>query len=161
MANRQTIKYRRTREQKTNYKQRLNLLKGHKPRLIVRKSVNNITVSVAEYDPQGDRVRVNVHSSSLKKKGWNHSTGTIPAAYITGYTAGKLALNAGIKEAILDLGLQTKALKGRAFAALKGALDAGMSIPHDESALPPQERIEGSHIGKGSLKEDIESLKKA
>ena len=161
MANRQTVKFRRTREGKTNYKQRLNLLKGQKPRMIVRKSLNNIVVSIAEYEPQGDKVRVNVHSSSLKKQGWKHSTGTIPAAYITGYIAGKKAVSLGIKEAILDLGLQTKVLQGRMFAALKGALDAGLKIPHDESALPPQERLEGNHIGKGSLKEDIESLKKA
>jgi large subunit ribosomal protein L18 len=161
MANRQTVKFRRTREGKTSYKTRLNLLKGQKPRLIVRKSLNNITVSIAEYEPQGDRVRVSVHSSSLKKQGWKHGTGTIPAAYMTGYMAAKKAVGMGIEEAVLDMGLQTKALKGRIFAALKGAIDAGLKVPHDESALPPKERIEGEHIGKGSLKEDMESLKKA
>jgi large subunit ribosomal protein L18 len=161
MANRQTVKFRRTREGKTSYGLRLNLLKGQKPRLVVRKSLNNVTVSIAQYDPKGDKVLVTVHSSALRKQGWKHSTGTIPAAYITGYIAGKKAKSLGIEEAILDLGLQTKVLKGRMFAALKGALDAGLQVPHDESALPTKERLEGTHIGKGSLKEDIELLKKA
>ncbi|MFT4309383.1 MAG: 50S ribosomal protein L18 [Candidatus Woesearchaeota archaeon] len=159
MANRQTIKYRRAREGRTSYKQRINLLKGQKPRLIIRKSLNNITVSIAEYSPDGDMIRVNVHSSSLKKMGWTHSTGNIPSAYLTGYIAAKKAVSMGIKEAILDLGLQTKVLRGRMFAALKGALDAGMKIPHDEKALPEKNRILGEHIGKESIGNDIESIK--
>ena len=32
------------------------------------------------------------------------------------------------------------------FAALKGMVDAGMEIPHGESVLPDDDRINGSHI---------------
>ena len=32
------------------------------------------------------------------------------------------------------------------FAALKGALDAGLDIPFEETALPKEDRISGKHI---------------
>jgi len=36
------------------------------------------------------------------------------------------------------------------FAAAKGALDAGLDIPHEETALPKPERIKGQHVGNYS-----------
>ena len=40
----------------------------------------------------------------------------------------------------------------RAYAALKGMVDAGMEIPHSEEVLPSEERINGEHIGEGIAK---------
>ena len=48
------------------------------------------------------------------------------------------------KEAVLDIGRHPKS--SRLFAALKGAVDAGLSVPHSEKVLPSDERIKGKHI---------------
>jgi large subunit ribosomal protein L18 len=60
---------------------------------------------------------------------------------------GKAAVAAGYKEAILDIGLA--ASRGsRVYAALKGMLDAGLDLPHGESAIPDDERLNGAHINE-------------
>ena len=50
----------------------------------------------------------------------------------------------------------------RLFAAAKGAIDAGLAIPHGEAILPKKERIQGQHIGNYSklLASDVERHKK-
>jgi len=52
----------------------------------------------------------------------------------------------GLKEAVLDIGLQSPTKGARVFAALKGVLDAGVSIPHNKEKLPEEERLSGQHI---------------
>lgn len=148
------IRYRRDREGRTDYKRRLSMLKSGKARLAVRRTVNNIVVSIVSYDPNGDKVSTTVHSANLKKHGWTGSTGNIPAAYATGYLAGKAAQEHGVKDAILDIGRYAPIKGGRIFAALKGAVDAGMNVPHSEDAIPPQERLYGDHI-KAHLGKDV------
>ncbi|MDQ7032874.1 MAG: hypothetical protein Q9M37_09215, partial [Desulfonauticus sp.] len=37
---------------------------------------------------------------------------------------------------------------GRVFAVLKGALDSGIHIPHNEEKLPDTKRISGEHIAE-------------
>ena len=64
------------------------------------------------------------------------------SAYLTGYLCGKKALKEGIEGAVLDLGLKTSINGSKIYAALKGAVDAGMNIPHNESILP-QRRDQG------------------
>ena len=59
----------------------------------------------------------------------------------------------GIEEAILDIGLQRPVKGSRVFAALKGMLDAGLSIPHGDGIFPSEERIKGLHIS-----EELENL---
>jgi len=83
----------------------------------------------------------------LKKLGWTGSTGNLPAAYLTGYLAGKRAAAKGVTTAVLDLGRQHPTKGGRLFAVLKGLLDAGLQIPHDEGVLPDPERVQGAHLG--------------
>jgi len=34
----------------------------------------------------------------------------------------------------------------RVFAALKGMVDAGLEIPHGDSVLPVEDRLNGAHI---------------
>lgn len=148
------VRYRRDREGRTDYKRRLTLLKSAKPRLVVRRSLNNIVVSVISFNPDGDKITTSVHSASLKKRGWKHSTGNIPASYLTGYLAAKAAKENGISEAILDIGRTAPIKGGRIFAALKGAIDAGLAVPHSEDALPSKERIFGEHI-KAHLGTDV------
>ena len=117
------------------------------PRFIVRKTTSNIIVQVATYDDKGDNILVTVTSDSLRKLGWKHSTGNIPAAYFTGMLAAKKAMDKKIPNAIVDLGLQSSNVKGsRLYASVKGAIDAGMKIPCSEEALPSADRVSGKHI---------------
>jgi large subunit ribosomal protein L18 len=67
-----------------------------------------------------------------------------------------------VTNAILDLGLHFRGGGTRIFAATKGALDGGLSIPLDEKILPPAERLHGEHIAKYSktLSTEHEKYKK-
>jgi large subunit ribosomal protein L18 len=100
------MQLKRRRKKKTNYKKRLALLKSEKTRLVIRKSISNISIQFVNFDPKGDKTIVTVISTELKKLGWTKG-GNIPAAYLTGLLAGKRAKEKKIQEAILDLGLQT------------------------------------------------------
>lgn len=140
-----TLKFRRRRTGHTNYRKRLLLLKSGKPRLVVRKSNRHCTVQVVTYKPEGDRTEVHITTKHLKRYGWLGKR-NIPSAYLCGYLAGKLAIKKGISEAVLDIGLLTPIHKGVVFAALKGALDAGLKIPHSKEALPDEDKISGKHI---------------
>ena len=155
-------KHRRAREGRTDYRRRLSHLKGRQPRLVVRRTLNNITASIVRYEPDGDNVIASYQSSNLRKRGWKHATGNLPAAYLTGYLAAKRAIEHGINEAILDIGRHPPIAGTRIFAALKGALDAGMHIPHAANVLPTDERLKGAHIEahlKKKITDDIETIK--
>jgi large subunit ribosomal protein L18 len=69
-----------------------------------------------------------------------------PAAYLTGMLFAVKAKKAGQDRAILDIGLNRATTGARVFAALKGAVDAGLEIPYGEEILPSEERIKGAHI---------------
>ena len=140
------VPHKRRREARTDYRQRLGLLRSGKPRFIVRKSSNNFICQIVKYQPQGDRTLVTVYSGDVKKLGWKGHCGNIPAAYLTGLLCGVEAKKHKIDEAVMDKGLQSSTKGSAIFAALKGAFDAGLKIPHSEDILPPQERIEGKHI---------------
>lgn len=155
--------HRRRREGRTDYRQRLRLLKSKKPRLVVRKSLNNMTCQVIVYNPKGDKTTVTVNATSLKKLGWKAHSGSIPAAYLIGFACGTEAKKRGINQAIADLGLQTSTKWSRLYAAMKGAMDAGLDIPHSSDIIPPEERITGKHISSYASqlkKEDPEKYKK-
>ncbi len=141
-----TVPYRRKREGKTDYKKRLKLLLSHKPRLVIRKSLDNMIAQIVEYDEKGDKILVSAHSSELKKLGWKFSKGNLPAAYLTGLLAGAKAKKKKISEAMLDLGLQTSVRGSRIYACLKGVIDAGIKVPHNPEILPDADRISGKHI---------------
>lgn len=123
---------------------------------MVRKSLSSIKASIVKYDPKGDKIILTVDSKTLGKFGWKGDTGNLPSAYLTGMIAGKKAIQSGIKEAILDIGLNNSTKGSRLYAALAGALDAGMKIPSNAEVLPSKERILGEHILKyaQSIKND-------
>src|SRR5208337_1285372 len=56
------------------------------------------------------------------------------------------AKKAGQARAILDIGLNRATPGARVFAALKGAVDAGLEIPYGEEIIPSEERLNGEHI---------------
>ncbi len=146
------VKFRRRRQMKTDYRKRLALLKGNRPRLVVRKSNKAMTVEVVSYDWKGDRVKAFFTSLGLRALGWKGHTGNLPAAYLAGYACGKKALKAGAKEAVLDIGLLSPVHGSGVFACLKGAIDAGMTVPADEKVFPKVWRIEGGHISEETPK---------
>ena len=148
MANKKpkTVLQRRKREGKTDYKKRLHLLLAKKPRLVVRITNQKIIVQLINFKPVGDEVLINVSSTELKKKGWNHSYKNLPAAYLTGYLVGKKAVEKNISGAILDLGFKSPIKGNKIYACLKGAIDAGLQIPHSPEIFPSEERLSGKHI---------------
>ncbi len=140
-----TLKYRRRREGRTDYKARLELLKSKKLRVVVRRNLNNIFVHLVEYDIKGDRTIVSGSSRELIKYEWKAHRGNTPTAYLTGLLCGMKAKKAGFTEGILDLGLY-RAIKGSSiFAAVKGIRDAEFNIGCNEEYFPNNDRIEGKH----------------
>jgi len=152
------VPFRRRREGKTDYRKRLKLLLSGKPRVVVRKTLKHTIVQVIDFDIKGDRVLASAHSTELKKYGWQANTGNLPASYLTGLLCGKKALEKGIKEGVLDIGLHSPVKGSRVFATLKGLVDAGMEIPHSEEVFPQEERIRGEHISK-ELPKHFEEVK--
>ncbi len=144
------LPFRRRREQKTDYKQRLGLLKSGKPRAVVRSSNNHTRVHLSHYKQEGDENTAQTLSKELEEYGWENHTGNLPAAYLTGFLAG---MKAEEDEAVLDLGLREKNKGGRMFAALKGLIDAGVEIPAGDGIFPAEERLRGEHIEEMTGKE--------
>ena len=68
-----------------------------------------------------------------------------------------------MKECTLDLGKYNPIYQAKVFAVLKGALDAGLQIPHGEGVLPSDERIRGEHIAQyaAKLKDENEKAYRA
>ena len=97
----------RRRQKRTDYKQRLALLRSSHPRLVVRKSLNSIHMQVVGFDGNTDRVMLESSAKELKKYGWLGHCGNTPAAYLAGLLFGAKAKKQGIKSLILDIGLQT------------------------------------------------------
>ncbi len=142
------VPFRRRRRGETDYRRRLALLKGGKPRAVVRKTPANTTVQFISYKEDGDQVVVSAISKELARFSWEAPTGNLPSAYLTGYLAGRRALAAGVKEAVLDLGLHPPSKGGRVFGALKGILDAGVRVPHSANVLSEEARVQGGHISE-------------
>jgi len=130
------LKFKRKRQGKTDYKKRLALLKSNKLRFVVRKSLKNILIQIVKYEPNGDKILISAHSNQLKKFGWKSHTGNKQSAYLTGLLAGVKAKKQNISEAILDLGLAPSIKNSVCYAAVKGAIDAGLNIPASKEILP-------------------------
>ena len=145
---------RRLREEKTNYKKRKLMLMGRADFITVQTSNENVLVQIHKPEFAGDKVVASAHSRFLIAKGWKGSRKNVPAAYLTGYLAGKKALSSGTKEAILYSG--TRKYTQRMAAALKGVIDAGLEIPASEETFPDATRINGDHL---KVKNDIAKIK--
>ncbi|MAG52938.1 MAG: 50S ribosomal protein L18 [Nanoarchaeota archaeon] len=148
MSNLVILPYKRKRKGKTDYKQRLGLLKSGKLRLVVRKSSKNILLQIVKYEPNGDKVLISVHSNSLKKYGWNLNKGNVPTAYLSGLLCGKLAKNKDVSEAILDIGLNRSRKGSVQYSAVKGVIDSGLNISCSKDILPNEEGFNGKVISE-------------
>ena len=141
------VPFRRRRQGITDYRLRRKLLLSRKPLLVVRKTSRHVIAQLVKPRPRGDEVIVSATSIELvKKHGWRASTKNSSAAYLVGYLIGLKALKEGVEEAVLHIGLHRPVKGSVVFAALKGALDAGLKVPHGEEVLPSEERIKGQHV---------------
>ena len=138
------VAFRRRRSNLTNYAKRLALIKGMVPRMVVRKSGRGVLVQFMEFTPKGDRVLASVKSNSLSKSGWFPRCNA-PTAYLSGLLAGKLAGKKGVKEFNLDLGMQAPSRGSLVFAALQGAIDAGLKTNYSEKMIDDA-RVSGEAI---------------
>jgi len=149
-----TIK-RRRKENKTDYKARLGLLKSGKNRLVIRKTNRFIIAQIVGSNIAQDEVIIGVNSKELISKGWPKekigSLKNLQACYLTGFLLGKKYNG---EEVILDIGLQRNVHKGRIYAVLKGVVEAGLNIKHNEESLPSDERINDE-----KMKEIVKKIK--
>ena len=143
------VPFRRRREGRTDYRHRAGLLRGRTARLVVRKSNKHIRVQFIDYVEKGDKVVASAVSKELEELGWTGSGKSTPGAYLTGMLAGKRAKEKGLERAVLDIGLREPTKGAVIFAALKGAVDAGIEVPHGEEMLPSKDRISGKHMKEG------------
>lgn len=149
MANKKprTVLFRRKREQKTDYQSRLKLLLSKQLRVVVRITNARVIAQVVEFQNKGDKVLMAVDSTELKALGWNYSQKNFPATYLTGLLLGKTAKNKGIKQAILDAGTISPLKKSKVYAFLKGVVDGGLNVPHEQKDIfPTEDHISGKHI---------------
>jgi|TARA_B100001559_G_C16457250_1_gene602201 large subunit ribosomal protein L18 len=144
----------RIRNEKTNYKKRKIMLMSKRDFIAINVTNENTQVQILKPEITGDKVIASAHSRFLLKDGWKGSRKNIPAAYLTGYFAGKKALSKGVDNAIVYSG--TRKYTQRMAAVVKGVVDAGLTVPSDEETFPPEERINGEHL---KIKNDIASVK--
>ena len=130
------------------------MLAGKRDFVTVSISNENTQVQIHKPELLGDKVIASAHSRYLLSKGWKGSRKNVPAAYLTGYLAGKKAISKGAKDAILYSG--TRKYTQRMAAALKGVIDAGVQIPADSETFPADERINGEHL---KVKNDVSQMK--
>ena len=145
---------RRLREEKTNYKKRGTMLMCKRDFITVNITNENTQVQILKPGMTGDKVIATAHSRYLLEKGWKGSRKSVPAAYLTGYLAGKKALGQGANYAILYTG--TKKYTQRMAAALKGVIDAGVQVPASEETFPSEDRINGEHL---TVKNEVSKMK--
>jgi large subunit ribosomal protein L18 len=150
---------RRRRENKTDYKLRLNLLKSGTPRIVIRRTNKYFVAQIVESDEAQDKIIAGVNSKDLLKNGWDAkmagSLKSIPAGYLTGLL---LAKKVGKGSFIMDLGMARTLPKSRVFAVIKGLIDGGLDIPANKKSFPTEERLGGEHM-KPELKEMIIKVK--
>ncbi|HXW36872.1 MAG TPA: 50S ribosomal protein L18 [Nitrososphaerales archaeon] len=138
--------YRRRREGLTDYGARKKAVTSRHTLLAVRITDKNVTSQFLLPKEGGDEVLSSSHSRQLLKLGWKGSLKSTPACYLLGLYSGKRALEKGVKAAVLYNGVEPFVRGSRVAAFVKGVVDAGVSVPVGEEALPSQERVSGKPI---------------
>ena len=148
------VPMRRRRESRTDYGQRLRLLKSGKPRLVARVSNRHIRAQLVTPGPSGDETHAAATSADLSAYGWEAPTGNLPSAYLTGLLAGLRARDTDVDEAVLDIGLNAATPGNKVFAIQEGAIDAGLDVPHSESVFADWSRTSGEHVAEYAASRD-------
>jgi len=166
-----------------------------KYRLVVRFTNREIIVQIVYARLQGDFVLAAARSKELPRYGINHGLTNWASAYATGLLCARRALNKlglddkyeGVTEpdgtlkltetideedaprpfkCYLDVGLKRTSTGSRVFAAMKGASDGGIFIPHSDKRFPgydPESKeldaeVLKKYIFGGHVAEYMESL---
>jgi|TARA_Y100000310_G_scaffold169941_1_gene170150 large subunit ribosomal protein L18 len=152
---------RRRKEGKTDYKSRFGLLKSGKARVVVRRTNKYLIGQIVSSDIAQDKVVVGVNSKDLLAKGWPKelagSLKSLPACYLTGYLLGKKSKD--VEEGVLDIGLQRNISQSRLYSFLKGLVDSGFKIAHDEKVFPSEEMLNKNEKTGKLIKQIKEKLK--
>ncbi len=155
---------RRRRENRTDYKLRLKLLKSGIPRIVIRRTNRHFILQIVESHEAQDKILITVNSKELLKNGWDEklrgSLKSIPAGYLTGLLLVKKIKDKKIKRQkfIIDLGMARTLHGSRVFSVVKGLKDGGLNFSFDEKASPSKERLNGEHL-KPELKKIVEGVK--
>nr|UXY87489.1 60S ribosomal protein L5 [Cryptomonas sp.] len=160
------VKWRRRREGKTDYRSRKKMIcqdkrKYNSPkfRVVIRISKRNIICQFVHSRIEGDRVIDAVYSKKLKDIGIPFGFTNFPSAYTCGLFLAKRVLakkklnnknycsynelTSITLNAVLDIGLTRVTTGHKVFAAMKGALDGGIVIPHNEKRYPGYDSEKG------------------
>ena len=154
---------RRRKEYKTDYLNRLKLLKGGKPRIVFRKTNKYVIVQYVESKQAQDKIVFSMTSKDLLKHGWpkeaQGSLKSISASYLLGFLIGKEILKKKLKTPIVDFGMIRTLHKTKVYGFLKGLIESGVDIKCKEECFPSDERINGMHlknkINVGEIKNKI------
>ncbi len=150
------VQYRRRLSGKTNYENRLALVKSGQTRMVIRRSNSHVLVQFVDFADVGDKTissftsgqLIKLHKFPAKRNSWS--------AYLVGLAAASAAKKKGVKSFVLDLGMYTPSKGSMLFAALKGAIDAGLTGPLPEDKIPSEKLSNPPE----SIKSSFESLKK-
>mmetsp|Transcript_22020 Transcript_22020/g.34523 ORF Transcript_22020/g.34523 Transcript_22020/m.34523 type:complete len:231 (+) Transcript_22020:141-833(+) len=166
------VKWRRRREGKTDYLARKRLIcqdkrKYNTPkfRLVVRNSKKSIICQLITSKIEGDCVYYMVSSKNLTEIPEYLSKNNYSAAYIIGLKmARKIVQNISKKgdnsikirnspTIILDIGLKRATTGTKLFGVLKGVVDGGVFVPHNEKRFPGYQK--GAIFNEELLKERV------
>ena len=130
-------------EGKTDYKARMNLLRGNKPRIVVRITDRYAVAQYVTSKESQDFVITAANSNELMKFGIGKEDAgklkSLPACYLTGYLLGNKIKEKGQKEeGIFDIGLKRSTKGGRVYAFLKGVVDAGIKVSYNKDMIPSE-----------------------
>mgnify|MGYP001594110494 FL=1 len=150
---------RRRKENKTDYANRLKLLKSEKPRIVFRKTNRYIIAQYVASEDAQDKIEIGTNSKQLMKYGWPKefagSLKSISASYLTGFLIGKKIIHKKKETPIVDIGMIRNLHGSKVFGFLKGLKDSGVKIKCDEKFFPSKEKIEIEKIPFEKIKTKI------
>lgn len=153
-----TLKKRR-KENRTDYANRLKLLKSEKPRVVFRKTNRYIIAQYVASEDAQDKIEIGTNSKQLIKYGWPKefagSLKSISASYLTGFLIGKKIIHEKKETPIVDIGMIRNLHGSKVFGFLKGLKDSGVKIKCDEKFFPNKEKIEIKKIPFERIKAKI------
>lgn len=156
-----TVK-RRRKENRTDYLNRLNLLKSGKPRIVFRKTNRYLISQYVVSSESQDKIILGTSTKELLKNGWpengKNSLKNLPAAYFLGFLMGKKIQKQKLGNPIVDFGMLRTIHKTKPYSFLKGLIDSGLKINCKKEALPEEERIKGKHL-KSDFSQTFEKIK--
>ena len=144
---------RRRKENRTDYSNRVKLLKSGLPRIVFRKTNRYFVAQFVTSSEAKDKIEIGVNSKMLMKHGWpkelEGSLNSVPAAYLTGMLMGKkISEKKKPGEVVIDFGMMRSIHKGKLFAFLKGLKDSGIPVKTKKDVFPGEDRIKGKHMKK-------------